>query len=140
MVISAACVAIHMRTDANNLVTTASTTRLPEQREIVHMIQMLRNESCSGQIEDLAHVASADCLSDCLAKSSAKPGALVRAVSTGVVSNIDMHPPCRSLFWCTNNICHSSYEAFAPLKHHLSASLEKYLSYLLARHAWPSKV
>ncbi len=31
--ISAACVAIHMRTDAINLVTTASTTRLPEQKE-----------------------------------------------------------------------------------------------------------
>eukprot|EP00971_Amphidinium_carterae_P310465 6169455-Amphidinium_carterae.1 len=32
---------IHMRTDANNLVTTASTTHLPEQKETVHMIQML---------------------------------------------------------------------------------------------------
>ena len=42
MDISAACVAIHMRTDANNLVTTASTTRLPEQKETIHMIQMLR--------------------------------------------------------------------------------------------------
>ena len=50
MDISAACVAIHMRTDANNLVTTASTTRLPEQKETVHMIQMLHQESCSGQI------------------------------------------------------------------------------------------
>jgi hypothetical protein len=30
------------------------------------MIQMLRKESCSGQIEDLAHVSVADCLSDSL--------------------------------------------------------------------------
>ena len=30
MDISAACMAIHMRVDANNLVTTASTTRLPD--------------------------------------------------------------------------------------------------------------
>jgi hypothetical protein len=45
--ISAACVAIHMRTDANNLVTTASTTRLPERKETTHLIQMLRKESCS---------------------------------------------------------------------------------------------
>ena len=45
--ISAACVAIHMRTDANNLVITASTARLPEQKETIHMIQMLRKESCS---------------------------------------------------------------------------------------------
>ena len=37
MDISAACVAIHMRTDANNLVTTAATTRYPEQKETIHM-------------------------------------------------------------------------------------------------------
>ena len=82
MDISAACVAIHMRTDANNLVTTASTTRLPEQKETIHMIQMLRKESCSGQIEDLAHVSSADCLSDCLTKYAAKSYALYKAVSS----------------------------------------------------------
>ena len=70
--ISAACVAIYMRTDANNLVTAASTTRLPERKETIHMIQMLRKESCSRQIDDLAHVSSAYCLSDCLTKSSAK--------------------------------------------------------------------
>jgi len=97
MDISAACVAIHMRTDANNLVTTASTIRLPEQKETIHMIQMLRKEYCSGQIEDLAHVSSADRLSDCLTKSSAKPDALYKAVSTGILPNLDMHPPCRSM-------------------------------------------
>ena len=31
---------IHIRTDANNLVTTASTTHVPEQQETIHMIQM----------------------------------------------------------------------------------------------------
>ena len=77
MDISAACVAIHMRTDANNLVTTASTTRLPEQKETIHMMQMLRKDHCSGQIENLAHAVSADCLSDCLTKASAKPDELV---------------------------------------------------------------
>ena len=35
---------IHMRTDANNLVTTASTTHVPERQETIHMIQMLRKE------------------------------------------------------------------------------------------------
>ena len=30
---------IHMRTDANNLVTTASTTHVPEQQETIHMIK-----------------------------------------------------------------------------------------------------
>ncbi len=68
MDISAARVALHMRTDANKLATTASTTRLLEQKETIHMIQMLRKEYCSGQIDDLAHVSSADCLSDCLTK------------------------------------------------------------------------
>ena len=38
MDISAACAAIHMQIDANTLVTTASSTRLPEQKETVHMI------------------------------------------------------------------------------------------------------
>ena len=42
-----------MRTDANNLVTTAGTTHLPEQKETIHMIQMLRREAVSGSIEDL---------------------------------------------------------------------------------------
>ena len=97
MDISAACVAIHMRTDVNNLVTTASTTRLPRQQEAIHIIHMQRKESCSGQIEDLAHVASADCLSDCLTKSSATFDALFRAVSTGVLSNLDMNPPFQIL-------------------------------------------
>ena len=57
---------IHIRTDANNLVTTASTTHQPEQKETMHLIQMLRKESNSGQIHDLAHVRSEFCLADCL--------------------------------------------------------------------------
>ena len=78
-------------------VTTASATRLPEQKERIHMIQMLRKEACSGQIEDIAHVASADCLSDCLTKASAKSNALVKALPTGVLKYMDMHPPFRTL-------------------------------------------
>ena len=35
---------IQMRTDASNLVTTASTTHVPEQQETIHMIQMLRKK------------------------------------------------------------------------------------------------
>ena len=59
---------IHMRTDANNLVTTASTTKLPEQKETIHLINMLRYESQSGAMDDLAHVVSSDQLADCLTK------------------------------------------------------------------------
>ena len=54
---SAARVAIYVRTDANNLVTTASSARLLEQKETMHMIPMLRKESCSGRVDDLAHVS-----------------------------------------------------------------------------------
>ena len=86
-----------MRTDANNLVTTAKTTHAPEQKETIHLIQMLRKESTSGRIDDLAHVTSEDCLSDCLTKHSAKPDALIQAVETGNLKNIDMHPPFRTL-------------------------------------------
>ena len=88
---------IHMRTDANNLVTTASTTHLPEQKETIHMIQMLRKEACSGSIHDLAHIRTALCLSDCLTKGSAKPDELLRAVDTGVLHEVDLHPNFRTL-------------------------------------------
>ena len=78
-----------MRTDANNLVTTAKTTHAPEQKETIHLIQMLRKESTSGKIDDLAHVSSADCLSDALTKHSAKPDALLHAVDTGRLQPTD---------------------------------------------------
>ena len=44
---------IHMRTDANNLVSAASTTHSPEQQETHSHDQMLRKEACSGAIADL---------------------------------------------------------------------------------------
>ena len=67
---------IHMRTDANNSVTTASTTHVPEQQTI-HMIQMLRQEACSGSLADLSHIRTQWCLVDCLTKKSANPQALI---------------------------------------------------------------
>ena len=97
MDISASAAEIHMRTDANNLVTTASTTHLPEQGETIHMINQLRHEACSGAIDDLAHVVSDDCMADCLTKASAKPNALIKTVETGNILNVDKHPPFREL-------------------------------------------
>jgi hypothetical protein len=88
---------IHIRTDANNLVTTASTTHVPEQQETVHMIQMLREEACSGSIADLAHVVTVDCLADCLTKASANSQNLRTAVMTGTLKNIDCDLPFREL-------------------------------------------
>ena len=46
---------IHARTDANNLVTAASTNHVPEHGTI-HMLQMLREEARSGLIADLSHI------------------------------------------------------------------------------------
>ena len=43
--VSGEIVPIHISTDANDLVTTAQTTHLPEQKEAHHPIQMLRHES-----------------------------------------------------------------------------------------------
>ena len=87
---------LHMRTDANNLVTTAKTTHLPDQKETIHMIQMLRRERCSGNI-DLSHVRTEHCLSGCLTKHSAKPDNLLTAVETGVLPAVDTHPNFREL-------------------------------------------
>ena len=88
---------IHIRTDANNLVTTASSTHLPEQKETIHMIHMLRKEACSGAIDDLAHVRTDFCLSDCLTKASAKSHNLRLAVETSVLPDVDTHPSFRTL-------------------------------------------
>ena len=88
---------LHMRTDADNLVTTASIIHLPEQKETIHMINQLRHDACSGAIDDLAHVVSEDCLSDCLIKTPAKPDALIKAVDSGYLPNVDKHPPFREL-------------------------------------------
>ena len=88
---------IHLRTDANNLVTTAQTTRQPEQKETTHLINSLRHEACSGNIDDLAHVVTTDMLADCLTKENIKPDALMRAVTTGNIPNADAQPPFRKL-------------------------------------------
>ena len=100
---------IHMRTDANNLVSTASTTHSPEQQETIHMIQMLRKEACSGAIADLSHVRTEHCLSDCLTKRSANPRNLLNSVQTGWLKEIDPHPPFRSMIEHTK-----PFERLAP--------------------------
>ena len=71
---------IHTRTDAKNLATTGRTIHLSEQKETIHMISMLRNETCSGSIHDLAHISTQNCLADCVTKSSAKADSLITAV------------------------------------------------------------
>ena len=53
--ISGSDACVHTRTDANNLFTTAST----KQQETIHMIQMLRQEACSGAIADRVSILTA---------------------------------------------------------------------------------
>ena len=99
---------LHMRTDAKNLVTTARTIHLPEQKETIHMISMLRKEACSGSIHDLAHNPTKNCLADCLTNSSAKADYLITAVQTGELLDVDIHFGFRTLMehkaflstWC----------------------------------------
>ena len=85
------------------------------------MINQLRTEALSGQIDDLAHVISVDCMADCLTKASAKADYLLKAINTGVLPNVDKHPPFRELVkgkhqayetqslaqWITYNINHA---------------------------------
>ena len=63
---------VHMRTDAKNLLATARMIHLPEQKETIHMISMLRQEACSGSVHDLAHITTQKVLADYLTKISAK--------------------------------------------------------------------
>ena len=75
-------VELHLRTDANNLVTTAASTQLPE-----HMIQMLRQEACSGQMHDLAHLTHS-CLADPLTKKSVSTSLLIFTFQSGVLQEV----------------------------------------------------
>ena len=111
---------LHMRTDANNSVTTASTTHVPEQQETIHMIQMLRKEACSGSIADLSHIRTQWCLADCLTKKSANPQALIDAVRQGILKEVDAHPPFRTL------VEHKAYlRSWLPtVCHHVNFALD----------------
>ena len=75
---------------------------------------MLRKEACSGQIEDLAHVVSADCLADCLTKSSAKPEALISAVDAGTLPQVDVHPEFRALLKLKACFCRWLHDHIGP--------------------------
>ena len=113
---------IRMRTDAKNLVTTARTTYLPEQKETIHMISMRRKEACSGSIHELAHIPYPSCLADCLTKASTKADNLIIAVKTGRWLDVDIHPDFRTLMehkaflstWCRNFMHTREKEVFLP--------------------------
>ena len=112
---------IHMRTDAKNLVTTARTTHLPEQKETIHMISMLRKEVCSGSIHDLAHIPTQNCLADSLSKASAKADSLITAVQTRKLLDVDINPDFEPL-WSTRPSCQPGVKHFCSQGRRMSSS------------------
>ena len=88
------------RTHAKNLVTTARTIHLPEQKE------------------------TQNCLADCLTKASAKADNLITAVQTGMLLNVDIHLDFRTLMehkaflstWC-KTFLHTKGEGSLPPEH-----------------------
>jgi len=121
---------LHLRTDANNLVTTAKTTHQPEQKETIHLIQMLRRESNSGSIDDLAHVVSQFCLSDALTKHSAKADELIKAVSSGVLQQVDLHPPFRSLLKHKAFLCYCIFNTLPTTRKSTSKRPQEVITFL----------
>ena len=91
MDISGEVAKVHMRTDAKNLVMSARTSPLPEQKETIRLISILRKEACSVSIHDFAHIQFQICLAECLTKASAKADNLITAVKTGRLSDVDIH-------------------------------------------------
>ncbi len=86
----------HIRADTSNLVTIATKTSFPEQKDTIHTTASLRTEACSGQIDDTAHVTTVVQLVDRLTKG--KPThfkGLQQAVTTSVVPNI--HHPFKTM-------------------------------------------
>ena len=97
MDISGEVAKIHMTTGAKNLVTTARAIHLPEQKDTIQMISMLRKETCSGSIHYLAHIPTQNCLADCRTMASAKADNLIAAVKTVELLEVDIHPNFRTL-------------------------------------------
>lgn len=96
MGVSGTVAEIHMRTDANDRVTTASTNS-PEQKETIHTSATRCTEARSGASDDIARVSAEFCLSDCLTKQSAKPDVLREAVRTSVLKEVDARLNFRTL-------------------------------------------
>ena len=81
---------------------------------------LLRKESCSGSIHDLAHNPTQNCLADCLTKASAKADNLITAVKRGRLLDVDIHPDFRTLVehkaflstWCRTFSAHKGQGSF----------------------------
>ena len=71
-------------------------------------VAALRKEACPGNIHDLAHIPTQNCLAECPTKASAKADNLITAVKIGRLLDVDIHPIIRTLIehkaflstWC----------------------------------------
>ena len=76
------------------------------------MIQQLRKQAVSGDIDDLGHVATQWQLADCLTKASVKPDVIIQSADSGILPNVDASPEFRRLLqhkaylthWCAHNL------------------------------------
>ena len=80
------------------------------------MINQLRHESCSGSIDDIAHVTTTEQMADVFTKEKAPVEYLMKAVQSGVLPNCDKHMPFREMMkskhkaffasWLVHNLSH----------------------------------
>ena len=100
------------------------------------MIQSLRYQATSGNIDDLAHVTTGNCLSDCLTKRNVKADNLVTAVKTSILKGADCHPAFRTLLrhkaymaaWICQNLKHAGDTINflgEPIRKHIHAYLAR---------------
>ena len=106
------------------------------------MINMLRHESCSGAIEDLAHVSTTEQLADVFTKDKAKVDYIKNAVNSGNLPNCDKNIPFREMMqnkhkaffinWLTKNL---SYKTLATAETFLGYHVRDEIHRCLA--GWP---
>ena len=83
---------VHIRTDANNLVTTASTTHQPEQKKN----HAFKPEATEGK-QQRTDARSGTWEKIILPHATAKADEFIKSVMTGVLPNVDVHPPFRTM-------------------------------------------
>ena len=100
------------------------------------------HESCSGSIDDLAHVTTTEQMADVLTKEKAPMEFLQKAVNTGFLPNCDKHLPFREMMknkhkaffitWLTRNL---RYEVLHQAETFLGYAVANDIQQCLA--GWP---
>ena len=85
-------------------------------------VAALRKEACPGNIHDLAHIPTQNCLAECPTKASAKADNLITAVKTERLLDVDIHLNFRTLIehkaflstWCRTFMRTREKDVFLP--------------------------